>query len=330
MKKVFFLSAAIVLLLICSTANAEKYGMYVKVAESVEGTFDEVVKKTKDALTNNNWKIITSYEAGVPEGCTFRAYNIVVNSNGYTQKIMSQKNRASFALPQRVGIYEDEKGINIAFVNPASLNRTVLGDNVESELSVSTMNSLSDIIAAALKGNIVKQQIGQIRKKGRVGGMGGGDFNKKVEVVFEKEDAENVLKDISEKVKEGILADKKGWELVYTLDLSDHNTVIYGVNNKKMEAKAFKIAGEKRDSKSNPCPGIDHVAAFPIQVIIYKEDEMIKVVLLDEMYRMKLYFEDAGMWAFMKNMKMPGDIEKEIVSMIFNPLYLGKWKTNEK
>jgi hypothetical protein len=34
---------------------------------------------------------------------------------------------------------------------------------------------------------------------------------------------------------------------------------------------------------------------------------------LDEMYRMKVYFEDAGKWAFMKNMRMPGQIEDEIV-----------------
>jgi len=33
------------------------------------------------------------------------------------------------------------------------------------------------------------------------------------------------------------------------------------------------------------------------------------------MYRMKMYFEDAGMWAFMKNMSMPGEIEDEIVKM---------------
>jgi hypothetical protein len=41
---------------------------------------------------------------------------------------------------------------------------------------------------------------------------------------------------------------------------------------------------------------------------------------MDEMYRMKMYFEDAGMWAFMKNMKMPGRIEKEIVDVVSSGL----------
>ena len=31
---------------------------------------------------------------------------------------------------------------------------------------------------------------------------------------------------------------------------------------------------------------------------------------------MKVYFEDAGKWAFMKNMGMPGQIEKEIIEMV--------------
>jgi hypothetical protein len=34
------------------------------------------------------------------------------------------------------------------------------------------------------------------------------------------------------------------------------------------------------------------------------------------MYRMKMYFEDAGKWAFMKNMGMPGSIADEISAQV--------------
>jgi len=37
---------------------------------------------------------------------------------------------------------------------------------------------------------------------------------------------------------------------------------------------------------------------------------------VDEMYRMKVYFEDAGMMAFAKNMTMPGSIQDEIEDMM--------------
>ena len=53
-------------------------------------------------------------------------------------------------------------------------------------------------------------------------------------------------------------------------------------------------------------------SAFPIEVVVYAQDDKAMVKSLDEMYRMKLYFEDAGKWAFMKNMSMPGDIQDEI------------------
>ena len=60
------------------------------------------------------------------------------------------------------------------------------------------------------------------------------------------------------------------------------------------------------------CPGIDHAPAFPIELVIAQEGDVVEVMLVDEMYRMKMFFEDAGKWAFMKNMGMPGSIEDEI------------------
>lgn len=42
----------------------------------------------------------------------------------------------------------------------------------------------------------------------------------------------------------------------------------------------------------------------------------IRVTLVDEMYRMKMYFEDAGKMKFAMNMGMPGSIEREIRDLI--------------
>ncbi len=315
MKHFIIIALMVSLLLSITPAFAEKYGSFVKVSESVEGTFDEVVKKSEEAIKKGGWDILASFPNAVPEGCSFRAHTIVLNSPDYAQKIMSHGPRSSFALPLRVGIYEDDKGINIAFVNPASINRTVLGDKVANELSVNTMNKLSEILASAANGNAVNKQIGQLRKKGKVGGMGGGHFRDMIEVIYKKEDKGDTFQEITKKVKEGIESNKKEWKMIYALELDNGNALLYGVNQSKMEAKAYKIAGEKRESKENQCPGIDHTSSFPIEVAVYKEKGMVKVSILDGMYRMKVYFEDAGMWAFMKNMGMPGEIQEEIVEM---------------
>jgi uncharacterized protein (DUF302 family) len=297
-----------------SGVQAAEYGMYVKVAERVSGSFADAVKDTESALTKNGWEVLASYDAAMPEGCGFKAHTFVVNSPAYAQKIMAHGPRSAFALPLRVAVYSSETGTNTAFLNPASLNRTVLGDTVEKDLSVSTMNELSRILASAGKGVIVNKQIGEIRSEGRVGGMGGGNFNDKIDEIYKKEDTGSNFHDIAEKVKQGIASNAAGWRLVYTLSLGN-NVVVYGLDNRKTEARAFGIAGEKRESDANPCPGIDHAPAFPIEVVVMKERGMVKVVTLEEMYRMKVYFEDAGNWAFMKNMRMPGQIEREIVEV---------------
>ena len=121
-------------------------------------------------------------------------------------------------------------------------------------------------------------------------------------------------------VKAGIEGSSSGWELVYRLDLQAQGAVVLGVNSRKMEAKAYSIAGERRRYASSPCPGIDHAAAFPVEVVVLAEGESVKVALLDGMYRMKVYFEDAGKLAFAKNMTMPGKIEKEIREMVLSRL----------
>lgn len=315
LKGVLFLCLMSVLLV--SVSFAAEYGVYVKVIEKAQGSFDEVSNKVESALKNAGWEVLAAYNSGVPEGCKFHSRVIVFSSPAYTKSILAQGVKASFALPLRAGIYEDETGIHVAVLNPASLNRTIIHETKLDDFSLSTSNSIVDTISKHVVGTVAKKQIGEIRSKGRIGGMGGGDFLDKVEEVYvAPEDSDATFKKVWESVKKGILENKKNWKLIYTLDLSPYGAVIFGITEAKMEGRAFGIAGEKRSSDSYKFPGVDHDAAFPIEVIVYKEGGKVKVVILNEMYRMKVYFEDAGNWAFMKNMRMPGQIQDEIVDMV--------------
>jgi uncharacterized protein (DUF302 family) len=276
MKKAFLLCLLVVLLCFSSNVSAEEYGMYVKAVEKIQGTFDDTVTKTKEAYAGNGWRILASYEASVPEGCGFRAYTMVLHNREYADAVVSHGPTAAFALPVRISLYEDETGLNVAFVNPASLNRTVLGDETETERSLNMMTTISDLVSSSVQGSRVDQQIGQIRKKGRVGGMGGGNFSDKIEIFYQKEDTGTTFKDIAMKIQEGVNASKKGWKLIYSLELDNGNIVMYGLNKPKTESRAYSIAGEKRTSRDNQCPGIDHAAAFPIEVIVFKDKGLVK------------------------------------------------------
>lgn len=311
------LLAGLLAIFIASTGFASEYGVYVKVVEKAKGSFDEVTNRVDSALKNAGWEVIGTFDTGVPEGCKFRSRVIVFSSPSYAKTIMANGVKAAFALPLRAGIYEDETGINVAVLNPASINRTMIDETKLDDFSLSVMNSVVDAIASHVPGDAVKKQIGEIRDEGRVGGMGGGDFLDKIEEVYATADSsDSSLRKVSENVKKGILQNKNDWRLIYTLDLSGNGAVIFGVTKTKTEGRAFEIAGEKRSSDSYRFPGLDHNAAFPIEVIVYREGGKVKVVVLDEMYRMKVYFEDAGRWAFIKNMGMPGRIEGEIIDMI--------------
>lgn len=316
-----FLSFFVFLFMVTPVFSAQEYGTFVKVVEKASGSFDEVSMAVESGLTKAGWAILNTFDSGVQPGCKFRSRVIVFSSDAYAYALMKNGVKAAFAVALRAGVYEDETGVHVTVVNPASINRTVIHETKLDSFSIGVSNSLVQAISAAVPGNPVKKQTGQLRDTGRIGGMGGGDFLDKIEEVYAAaDDSDATFNKVVEGVKKGILGNKKNWKLVYTYGLSPLGPVIFGVTESNMEARAFEIAGDKRASSNLKFPGIDHGAAFPIEVIVYKDGGKVKVVTMDEMYRMKLYFEDAGMWAFMKNMKMPGDIESEVVEMSISQL----------
>ena len=167
-----FIFMALTLFLLASVSFAGEFGVYVKVIERAKGSFDEVSSNVEAALKSAGWEVLAAYNTGVPEGCKFRSRVIVFSSPAYAKSIMSNSIKAAFSLPLRAGIYEDESGINVAVVNPASINRTIIHETKLNDLSLSSINSVVDTISKAVPGNIVKKQIGEVRSKGSVGGMG--------------------------------------------------------------------------------------------------------------------------------------------------------------
>jgi len=86
---------------------------------------------------------------------------------------------------------------------------------------------------------------------------------------------------------------------VYQIKLG--GAVVVGVSNPKYEKEAFQIGGD------------NHLCAFPIELVIYKNGE---IKALPEMYRMSIYFMDAGMSAFAAHMSMPGEIDDSLKGLL--------------
>jgi hypothetical protein len=94
--------------------------------------------------------------------------------------------------------------------------------------------------------------------------------------------------------------------------------VILGVSGAAMEAKAFGIVGAGNDDarSSFSCPGLAYAPAFPVELVIRRDGAQVRVETIDAMFRMKMYFEDAGQMTFARNMLMPGSIADELKGIV--------------
>jgi hypothetical protein len=301
---------AIAVLALCvnAFAAAQTQGVYVQMVHGLKADAAQTASNAEAALKGAGFTQIASFDNGVPEGCRFKAFTVVFTNDAYASRVIAGGPDKAFALPLRLSVYEDETGANIDMVNPVSINRTIFRGNSMDEPA----QKIVDEVAAALKsvGPVSMKQIGQLRDSGEITGMGGGAFPEKIVTAATSVKSPH---DVAEMIKKGV-ADKGGWHTVYTYTAGDVSVV--GLTNKKTEARAYGIGGESRATKANPFPGIDHSPSFPIEAVIYKKGASTSVNILTEMWRMKLYFQDAGNWAFMKNMAMPGDIQKEIDAAI--------------
>jgi len=315
-----------------AVAQEGEYGVYLKLVENAPGGFDAVVATLRESVEAAGWAILTDYEMGVPEkNCSYRAHGIAAVSDEYVGRVLSYGPRAAFALPIRFGVYEDEAGVHVAAFNPLSLNRTIISETDFAEGSAVAVAALQAIVAP-FDGYLVESQFGQMRDEGLIkktmGLIAGGAFEGKIEeaAAVDVEEYGGLLA-TAENLYSGLedAADDYDWKMrpMYLLDLSDQGVVMIGMTSGAMEGKAFDIVKEGTDDARSDfsCPGLAHAAAFPLELVLVEEDGEVKVLIIDAMFRMKMYFEDAGKMKFAANMKMPPSLEGEMRDKIEDSLY---------
>ncbi|MDZ7267519.1 MAG: hypothetical protein ONB48_19630 [candidate division KSB1 bacterium] len=302
----------------------KEYGVYQYVVQSAPGTFADISAALENAARAAGWRLLAKVDAGVPENCPYKVRVFVLYDSAYGWQIM-QANRQTgpFAVVDRVNLFEDENGIHIAVVNPHSINRTVLMDDQKYEAMTAThLQVLRNMIGGAVQGKASDKQYGQMRAEGYIGKtmgvMAGGRFDGKL--VEQAKVPGGNWKEVAAKVRQGLSQKGKLWgmHLIYELELPEYETVVFGTTGTPMDGKSFSIVGAGADETRDKlqCPGLAHAAAYPIEIVVAKEGDVVKVRLVEVMFRMKMYFEDAGKWAFMKNVRMPGSIQDELAAQI--------------
>jgi len=314
-------------------APQEAFGVYVRLLDATGVPFDDVVAAVRSGLESAGFEIVGETEEGVKRDvCDYRAYVLAFMDGEYTRQLMAHGSIAAFALPLRAAVFEDEDGVHLVMANPRSLNRTIVAENAVDEVSAAIVEKVRAAVVGQGVGQPASGDYGQMRSRGLIGKtmgvMAGGPFPSKVEEIASVDSdeiggLEGAIKRLREGLKEGGGEWKWGIHAVYGVTLPDFKTGIVGVGGREMEAKSFSIVGEGSDRSraKMACPGIDHAAAYPVEMVLTEVDGQVKVSLIDEMFRMKMYFEDAGKMKFAMNMRMPGSIESEIRDKVDEVLF---------
>ena len=327
MKNTKINRGAILLLLLVSIASglfadAEpvKKGVFEYVVRNCTQNFDEASTLLEEAIGESQFQLLAKHDQTPPETCEYKTRVFVLLDSEYAKKIISAKPlTAPFGVADKINLFEDEEGVHISIVNPENINRTILMDDTQyNELSNSHRKTLRELITGVLTGEVTEKPYGPIRKKGYIGRtmgvMAGGPFDKKIQNLLLI--ANTDLNDLVDKLKTEFnkKEDKWGTGIIYSVVFEEAGIAVLGVSSPKIESKSFSIvkAGGDKSRKSLSFPGIAHAGAYPIEIVIERKLTVSWIRVLDIMYRMKMYFEDAGKIAFAVNMGMPGSIQREI------------------
>ena len=313
--------------LLCASASdvqaqttTPEQGVYEYVVRSAEGSVDSVADSVQASMARAGWQIVSDVRPGSPESCPYSARVILGYRPSYGDVVARANLRTgAFGLLDRINIFEDEDGVHVSAVNQRNIIRTVLmNDTGYADFVDQHMQSLRGAIEGGATGSPSQKQYGQIRDRGYIGRtmgvVAGGRFDGKVEEVAVVPG--KPLSAVSDLIEERLAQVGPTWGtgLAFRLDLPDQRTVLFGTTGTPLDSRSFEIVGAGSDDARErfSCPGLAHAAAYPLEIVATSTDEGVAIRMVDAMYRMKMYFEDAGKISFMKNMTMPGSIASEI------------------
>ncbi|NOZ63222.1 MAG: hypothetical protein GXO74_16335 [Calditrichaeota bacterium] len=356
-----FLKSIFVFLFLTNLLFGADFGIYEKVVQNAAGNAQEVADLITQNLTESSFQYLNTLKMSTPnlvredaaKHSTFNSFLILATDTAFDkfQAQFGKRYAANWIL--RIGVYEDETGVQVVIANPITLTRIICNDlddaNYQKVIAKSEeiRQNLRSFILSAVKGKEVSIQMPPLRSAERlrkakkdmmmmVGPMTFFRDKDQFPILLSIDtgaDPATKLQEVIDQVKKNIeafqpaekdagyhwtksAAEDLKWRVVCEVKNEGINAALLGITRNRTEALSFHICGMKRETEANSTPGIDHVCAYPVEVAIFEEDGKIKVGTPREMFRMDMFFWDAGKWAFMKFMNMPGNLDKSIKKAI--------------
>ncbi len=295
------------------------------------------------------------------EHCGFSAKLIVLSKKDYSKMLTSYGTKYLVAGFLRIGIYETSNGINVVITDPETINRIVFNDLYENdkedlykEVITKTIKHKTNLISMlhnSVSGEKVKTAMEPIRDDEdleesskdmfmMVGSLTLFNDEDQFPLIYSTENSDGLsgLEKLKEKFITNLTSfeptedDKEYrwspnkeslmWKVVSEIKSPNNDAILIGLTRPRTEAVSFNIAGASREEEGNMCPGIDHVSAYPIEVLLMQEEDKINVYTQRAMHRMDMYFWDAGMAAFMDHMSMPGILDESMKKALLGKEYI--------
>ena len=349
----------IITMLFAISLYASDHGIYLKTHENISEDISMVEDTITKKIAESGYSVLYNSDITTPdyvreekeEHCGFKAKIIVFTSDEFTKLITSEGNKYLIAGFLRVGIYQDQNGVNVNIVDPETITRIVFNDLYENdkvdeynkivEKSKSFKSELVKVLHSVNLGNQVNIPMEPIRDDEdlaesskdmfmMVGPMTFFNDEDQFPIIYSTEAApEKTVESISSKFIDNLKSyepteddleyrwspkpkEDLMWKAISILTSPDGKAILVGLTRARTEGVSFNIAGASREEDENKCPGIDHASSYPVEVLFIEEEGKVNVYTQREMFRMDMYFWDAGMAAFMDHMSMPGIIDESI------------------
>jgi len=283
--------------------------------------------------------------------CGYKGRLLVFTNDDYVKMLTSFGNKYLTAGFLRVGIHETNEGIQIIIADPETINRIVFNDlndekyNQAVNKTIPFKTKIIETIHSLKIGDNIKEvrepkrDTDDLRDASRdmfmmVGPMTFFDDEDQFPEIYSQKNDKGI--DGLEQLKQKLFTNIKNftpnkedkdyrwttdpnedlkWKVVGEVYSPDKKAILFGLTRNRTEGVSFYIVGS--ETKENSCPGLDHLTAYPIEVLMMIKDDNIVVHTAREMLRMDMYFWDAGMAAFMDHMSMPGILDESIYRALF-------------
>jgi len=276
------------------------HGMYMLTNKNIKGDYSKICDQVKDVIKSKGFRILADRDITTPDRvkkdqknlCGYKGKLFVFTNDDYVKSTIPYKNKIIDAL------HSLKLGTNVNEAREPKRSTDDLRDaSKDMIMMVGDMTFFEDEDQFpeiySQKNDVSVEGLEKLKQKLYA--------NIKSFTPNQEDKDYRWSKDLKEDLK---------WKVVGEVYSPDKKAILFGLTRNQTEGVSFYIVGD--ETKENSCPGLDHLTAYPIEVLLMIKGDKIVVHTPREMLRMDMYFWDAGMAAFTNHMSMPGILDEEI------------------